>query len=97
MGAFKLYNVGSPYAEEHLFDIDVEQSTDTLYMAHLDVNPYKLVRADHEDLDREDDGGHWCFENGSHRPSAGAGHHETPQLEVQAHNPAHVGAKCGSG
>jgi len=45
----RLYRVGSPYNSAELAEIDVEQSADTMYLAHLNHAPTKLVRAGHTD------------------------------------------------
>ena len=47
MGAARLYKVASPFNAAELSEIDVEQSFDTLYLAHLNHKPSKLVRAGH--------------------------------------------------
>lgn len=45
MGAARIYKAGSPYNGADLAEIDYEQTSDTLYIAHLDYPPTKLVRA----------------------------------------------------
>jgi len=45
MGVSRVYKAGSPYNGVDLADIDYEQTTDTLYIAHLNHPPTKLVRA----------------------------------------------------
>jgi len=45
MGASRVCVVGSPYNGVELADIDYEQTADTLYLAHLNHPPTKLVRA----------------------------------------------------
>lgn len=45
MGASRVYKAGSPYNGADLSEIDYEQTSDTLYLAHLDYAPTKLVRA----------------------------------------------------
>lgn len=45
MGASRVYKVGSPYNGVELADVDFEQTADTLYLAHLNHPPTKLVRA----------------------------------------------------
>jgi len=45
MGASRVFKAGSPYNGVDLADIDYEQTTDTLYLAHLDYPPTKLIRA----------------------------------------------------
>jgi hypothetical protein len=47
MGASRVYKAGSPYNGADLCEIDYEQTSDTLYLAHLDHAPTKLVRAGH--------------------------------------------------
>lgn len=47
MGVSRLYKVGSPYNASELSEIDFEQSTDTMYIAHIDHAPTKLVRSGH--------------------------------------------------
>lgn len=49
MGVARVYTVGSPYNGVELAEIDFEQTTDTMYMAHIDHAPNKLVRAGHTD------------------------------------------------
>ncbi|MEG3148639.1 hypothetical protein U1769_01985 [Sphingomonas sp. ZT3P38] len=49
MSVARLYRVGSPYNGAELAEIDVEQSADTMYLAHLNHAPTKLVRAGHTD------------------------------------------------
>lgn len=45
MGAARVFKVGSPYNGVELADIDHEQTADTLYLAHIDHQPTKLVRS----------------------------------------------------
>jgi len=45
MGAARVYQAGSPYNGVELADIDFEQTADTLYLAHLNHPPTKLVRS----------------------------------------------------
>jgi hypothetical protein len=49
MGVARLYRVGSPYNGEELSEVDFEQSADTMYIAHWDHAPTKLVRRAHDD------------------------------------------------
>lgn len=49
MGVARLYRVASPFNAAELSDLDVEQSFDTLFLAHLNHKPSKLVRAGHTD------------------------------------------------
>jgi len=46
MGALLVYHAGSPYNGVDLADLDYEQTADTLYLAHLNYPPTKLVRSD---------------------------------------------------
>lgn len=45
MGVSRIYKVGSPYNGVELAELDFEQTADTIYFAHLDHPPTKLVRA----------------------------------------------------
>lgn len=47
MPVFRTYKAGTPYNGSELVEVDYEQTTDTLYLAHLDHAPGKLVRSDH--------------------------------------------------
>ncbi|OHD00897.1 MAG: hypothetical protein A2885_13405 [Sphingopyxis sp. RIFCSPHIGHO2_01_FULL_65_24] len=47
MGAARAYVVGSPYNGVELAELDYEQSADTMYLAHIDHEVTKLVRAGH--------------------------------------------------
>lgn len=47
MSVARLYRVGSPYNGSELPEVDFEQSADTMYLAHLNHEPYKLVRTGH--------------------------------------------------
>ena len=49
MTVARLYKVGSPYNGVELDELDFEQSADTMYLAHIDHEPTKLVRAGHTD------------------------------------------------
>lgn len=49
MGVARAYVVGSPYNGVELAELDFEQTADTMYMAHIDHAPTKLVRAGHTD------------------------------------------------
>lgn len=42
-----VYEIDSPYLEEHLKDIHLRQSADTIYLAHEKYAPFKLTRTDH--------------------------------------------------
>lgn len=41
------YNISSPYSGAQLPEIDFEQTADTMYMAHINHPPRKLLRAGH--------------------------------------------------
>lgn len=43
--ASRIYEVAHPYAAADLFDIQIAQSGDTVYLAHQDYAPRKLVRS----------------------------------------------------
>lgn len=47
MSVARIYRVGSPYNGSELAETDYEQSADTMYLAHLNHPPGKLVRAAH--------------------------------------------------
>jgi hypothetical protein len=47
MGGHRVYSVGSPYNGAELAELDFEQTADTMYLAHIDHPPTKLVRASH--------------------------------------------------
>lgn len=47
MPGARLYKVGSPYNGEELDDIDIEQTNDIIYIAHIDHPPEKLQRLAH--------------------------------------------------
>lgn len=49
MSVARIYRVGSPFNGEELPEVDFEQSADTMYLAHLNHAPTKLVRAGHTD------------------------------------------------
>lgn len=49
MGISRLHSTATPYSSGHLSEIGVVQSADTLLMAHLDVQPYKLQRFANDD------------------------------------------------
>lgn len=63
MGVARVYRAGSPYNGVELAEIDFEQTADTLYLAHIDHAPGKLVRSDHTD---------WQFRNVSFGPTLAA-------------------------
>ena len=47
MGVARVYRVGSPYNGVELAGLDFEQTADTMYLAHIDHRPAKLVREGH--------------------------------------------------
>lgn len=47
MSVARIYRVGSPYNGVELPEVDFEQSANTMYLAHLNHAPYKLVRTAH--------------------------------------------------
>ncbi len=47
MGVARVYRAGSPYNGVELAQLDFEQTADTLYLAHIDHAPGKLVRSGH--------------------------------------------------
>lgn len=47
MSVARIYRVGSPYNGVELPEVDFEQSANTMYLAHLNHKPYKLVRTAH--------------------------------------------------
>lgn len=49
MGVARVYQAGSPYNGVELDEIDFEQTADTMYMAHIDHAPTKLIRGGHTD------------------------------------------------
>ena len=49
MSVARLYRTGSPFNAAELSDVDLEQSSDTMYLAHLNHDPAKLVRGGHTD------------------------------------------------
>jgi hypothetical protein len=49
MGIARIYKVGSPFNGVELPEIDFEQTADTMYFAHIDHAPSKLVRGGHTD------------------------------------------------
>ncbi|KQN09820.1 hypothetical protein ASE85_02480 [Sphingobium sp. Leaf26] len=48
MGVSRVVRVGSPYNGVDLAEVDFEQQTDTMYLAHLDYPLTKLTRAAHD-------------------------------------------------
>lgn len=49
MSVARIYRVASPFNGSELADTDFEQSADTMYFAHLNHVPHKLVRTAHTD------------------------------------------------
>lgn len=49
MGVSRVYRVGSPYNGVELAELDFEQTADTMYLAHIDHAPAKLIRGGHTD------------------------------------------------
>ena len=47
MSCARIYRVGTPFNGSELPEVDFEQSADTMYLAHLNHAPTKLVRAGH--------------------------------------------------
>jgi len=47
MPVYRVYRAATPYNGSQLAEVDYEQTTDTVYLAHLDHAPGKLVRSDH--------------------------------------------------
>lgn len=47
MGVSRVYRVGAPYNGSELAEVDYEQTADTMYLAHIDHAPWKLVRQSH--------------------------------------------------
>jgi hypothetical protein len=63
MSVGRIYRTGSPYNASQLAELDFEQSADTMYLAHLDEPPTKLVRAGHTD---------WTFSTVTFQPGIAA-------------------------
>jgi len=47
MGVSRIYRVGSPYNGVELSEVDSEQTADTMYLAHINHSPWKLIREGH--------------------------------------------------
>lgn len=47
MGVARIYQAGTPYNGSQLAELDYEQTTDTMYLAHLDHEPAKITRSAH--------------------------------------------------
>lgn len=54
MGGARVYKVGSPYNGVELAELDFEQTADTMYLAHIDHAPGKLVREAHTEWEFQD-------------------------------------------
>lgn len=54
MGGARVYKVGSPYNGVELAELDFEQTADTMFIAHIDHIPGKLVRNAHTDWEFQD-------------------------------------------
>lgn len=54
MGGARVYKVGSPYNGVELAELDFEQTADTMYLAHIDHAPGKLVREAHTTWEFQD-------------------------------------------
>lgn len=63
MGVSRIYKAGTPYNGVELPEIDFEQTADTMYMAHIDHPPGKLLRAGHTS---------WSFNDVTFGPSIAA-------------------------
>ncbi|QNA85147.1 hypothetical protein G4G27_14935 [Sphingomonas sp. So64.6b] len=82
MSVARIYRVGSPYNGAELPEVDFEQSADTMYLAHLNHAPTKLVRTDHTD---------WTFSTIAFTPTLG----EPVILSASAHSPNTDAANSG--
>lgn len=49
MGVARVYQAGSPYNAVELDELDYAQTADTMYLAHIDRIPNKLVRSAHSE------------------------------------------------
>jgi len=63
MGVARIYRAAVPYNGSQVGDLDYEQTTDSMYLAHIDHDPGKLVRNDHAD---------WLFSTITFGPSISA-------------------------
>jgi hypothetical protein len=63
MSVARVYRIASPYLGSQLADLDHEQSADTMYLAHLQVVPTKLVETDSTD---------WAFSTVTFAPTLAA-------------------------
>lgn len=48
MGVARIFRVGTPYNGAELDELDYEQSSDVMYLAHIDHAPHKLLRYAHD-------------------------------------------------
>jgi hypothetical protein len=86
MSVARLYRVGTPFNGLELAEVDFEQSADTMYLAHINHAPTKLVRAGHTN---------WTFSSISFTPTlaapsfAGLGAVATVNNDDPNGNPAH--------
>jgi hypothetical protein len=62
MPAHRIHRTASPYNASELVDLDFEQTADTVYLAHTNHDPTKLIRAGHYD---------WTFSTVTFGPSVG--------------------------
>lgn len=49
MSVARIYRLASPYSGADLYDLDYDQSADTMYLAHINYPPTKLVQTDSVD------------------------------------------------
>lgn len=63
MSVARIYRVGSPFNGSELPEVDFEQSANTMYLAHLNHVPTKLVRTAHTD---------WTFSDITFAPTISA-------------------------
>lgn len=63
MGVARVFRAGTPFNGAELAEIDFEQTADTMYLAHIDHAPVKLVRAAHDD---------WTFSDVAFGPALAA-------------------------
>lgn len=83
MSVARLYRVGSPFNGAELAELDYEQSADTMYFAHLNHAPAKLVRAGHSD---------WTFSTIAFAPTIAA----PTGLSLLSNNPNTDSANSGN-
>ena len=63
MSVARIYRAATPFNGSELVDVDFEQSANTMYMAHLNHAPTKLVRNSHTD---------WTFSSVTFSPTIAA-------------------------